>query len=261
MHTFVGSRLGELDELTLLWSKGLESFRDHVNARAGLLGFSLLIIRYVLSSLYLFSPRFVGSLYESTAVLALRYTTLWCVIRLDGPSNDLLSDSTACFFITAIYYTPRRPPKRLVIRFHILFSSRGFIIRHDGLPHNLRFYFLTLCLLYAFAIFRLRDSTAITTTFDLIFPSPLFPTISLFYEPALWVRCRGQLLVVLPTRPEDQRQIQPDLRGSATDYTTGADWVMGWIYFFTAYFPWIYVMGDERWDTRLASFMYLSFEH
>lgn len=55
MHTLVGSRLGELDELALLWSKDPESFGDHVDVKGWPFRVISVDYHYVLSSWAWFS--------------------------------------------------------------------------------------------------------------------------------------------------------------------------------------------------------------
>jgi hypothetical protein len=211
----------------------LESPIDHVDARANLLGsgFSPLTIRYVLMSWSCYS----------------QLVSLWSILRLDGISYDLLCGSKACFhhddlsytstaipitrytisrpiFITGIYYTPWRPPTQLMIltflTLRLFYAFTAFRL-HDFTANSL---FLTLRLLYVFPTFRLHDFTAITTTFDLIHPASPFPI--LFPYTLLRASTLGtlqgsdQLLVVSATSPEDQRQIQPDIRESTTTDST-----------------------------------------
>lgn len=251
MRTFVSSRLGELGELTPLWSRDLGSLRDHVDARVSLLGFSPLTIHYVLSSWDCFIS--LPTRYEFMAVFALRHgllhaltafqTTCYMISQPVSHHFDLSYVSTVIqttrytishpTFITGIYHTPRRPPTQLMI-----FTFSLYACYTPSQP-------------FTFTTPRPLQQRSISYFLHLY--SRLFPY---FTSQHSGNAAGGQLLVVLPTGPEDQRQIQPDLRGSATDYMTGADWVMGWIYFLTAYFPWIYVMGNERWDTRLAVYVF-----
>lgn len=74
-------------------------------------------------------------------------------------------------------------------------------------------------------------------------------------EPVLW-----------ETSPGDQRQIQTRYQGINNRFNKisgdqdrlydRADWIRGWICFLAASFPWIYVMGNGRWDTLLASYVF-----